>query len=532
MRFFIALFLCIMLPSATVFAQQKDSHTFTIKVFGAQDVEAPTAPSSLTATSIATDQIDLAWLASHDNFVVSGYVIYRNGVALATTTQLNYSDNGLIASTTYSYFVKAFDPSFNYSSSSNIATTTTLSVPAPPPSNSNHQQSTATGVILNHLVITPGVSTSTFAIETKLPARFELRWGRTNSYELGYTVNDKYLMTYTTTLSDLEPGTTYEYELVGYTPQGNSTVLERGNFTTLHKGAVTIPSNVNHFTALPNGYDVDLSWQLPAKQTYQYVRIVRSYLGFPLSPNDGEVVYQGGAEHVTDSDILKQYSPVYYTAFVVDDFGNVSSGAVAKVYAGATGVAVPTPSVNPAPQATSSTPSSDGFTKGDGYSKEVRMPDMAEIFLIQNGNKNTFADQDLHLDAFLPFTLSIPKQAITEDLKSIIVTLTDPTDSRMTSSFLLRINKDKTAYEAVVAPLEREGISRMVIDIYDYHAKVVGSYQKTITFSGLYHTVSLPFFPDRILLFFAQDWIPFVGGVTIAGLFFVMWRRRRKAEDV
>jgi hypothetical protein len=519
-----------MLPTATVFAQLKESNTFNIRVFGAQDTEAPTAPGSLAAVPVSPDQIDLSWLASHDNFVVSGYVVFRNGVPLATTTQLNYSDNGLVASTTYSYYVKAFDPSFNYSSSSNVAIATTPAAPIPPPPVSGHgTQSTATNVILNHLVITPGVSTSTFGIETKLPARFELRWGRTNSYELGYTVNDKYMMSYTTTVSDLEPGTTYEYELVGYTPQGFSTMLERGKFTTLTRGAAVTPSNVNHFQALANGTDVDLSWQLPRQETYQYIRIVRSYMGFPVSPSDGEVVYQGVAEHTTDSDILKQYSPVYYTAFVIDDAGNVSSGAVAKVYAGSDTVSPPTPGTQPVSNATA-TPSSDGFKPGETLTKDVRMPDPSEIIIIQNGVRNSFADENLKLDAYLPFTLSIPKQAVADNLKSIIVTLTDPTDSRMTSSFLLRINKDKTAYEAVVAPLEREGISRMLVDIYDYTAKVLGTYQKTIEFTGVYHTVSIPLFPDRIILFFREDWIPFVGGMMIGGLFFIIWRRR-KAED-
>jgi hypothetical protein len=338
-------------------------------------------------------------------------------------------------------------------------------------------------------------------------------------------------MEYKTTIRDLEPGTTYEYELIGYTPQGFSTVLERGKFTTLSKGANSIPSNVNQFQAIANGSDVDLSWQLPKQTSYQYIRVVRSYLGFPTSPNDGEIVYQGRGQYYTDSDILKQYSPVYYTAFVVDDLGNVSSGAIAKVYAGSTVPTKPSPGSVPGSVATGTSQIPDGFTPGVGLSKDTHMPDMSEIVLIQNGVKVTFADQDIKLDAYLPFTLSIPKSAVTDNLKSIIVTLTDPSDSRMTSSFLLRINKDKTAYEAVIAPLEREGISRLIVDIYDYQAKVVGTYQKTITFTGVYHTVSVPFFPDRILLFVKNDWVPVATGVAAAGLFFAVWRRRKTEEN-
>jgi hypothetical protein len=529
MRFFIALFLCTLLPLTAVFAQS-DSSTFNIKVFGAEDIVAPTAPSSLNATPIAVSQIDLSWLASSDNFVVSGYVVFRNGVALATTTQLMYSDSGLTASTTYSYFVKAFDPSFNYSSSSNVAVATTPDNP-PPPAGGGGTEGTATRVLLDQLIISPGVSTSTFSIKTKFPARFEIRWGRTSSYELGYTMSNSFTSTYKTTLTDLEPGTTYEYELIGYTPQGIPTTLERGKFTTLNKGESLIPANVNQFRAVTDDDDVALSWLPPVEGSYQYVRIVRSHLGFPTSPSDGEVVYQGNNKQYLDKDILRLYSPVYYTAFVVDKYGNVSSGAIAKAYAGATIVLPPTPGANPKPVATNTPQIPDGFTPGEKPLKETDMPDMSEIFIFQNDLRLSFADQTIAIDAYQPFTLSIPKSAITENLKSIIVTITDPSDSRLTSSFLLRINKDKTAYEAVVAPLDREGLSRIVIDIYDFEAKMLGSYQKTVTFTGLYKVSNIPLFPDRIILTMQTGWPYVLAGMFVAGGFFLIWRRRRKEEE-
>ena len=88
------------------------------------DTQAPTTPTNLTATTISTSQINLAWTASTDNVGVTGYQVFRNNVQIATTTT-SYSNTGLTASTTYSYTVKAFDATGNVSGTSNTATATT-----------------------------------------------------------------------------------------------------------------------------------------------------------------------------------------------------------------------------------------------------------------------------------------------------------------------------------------------------------------------------------------------------------------------
>jgi ATP-dependent Zn protease len=111
------------------------------------------------------------------------------------------------------------------------------------------------------------------------------------------------------------------------------------------------------------------------------------------------------------------------------------------------------------------------------------MPDVSEIFILQEGSAFTLFDKKITLDADAVFTISISKDTIADNLKSIIVSLSDPTDSRKQSSFLLRINKDKTAYEALIAPLTLEGRSNITIEIYDFEASVVATYKKVISFS-------------------------------------------------
>jgi chitodextrinase len=89
------------------------------------DTTVPTAPASLTATAVSSGRVDLSWSAGSDPDGVSGYRVYRDGVELAEVTSgLTYSDTTVVASTSYTYTVRAFD-SVNESPDSPAATATT-----------------------------------------------------------------------------------------------------------------------------------------------------------------------------------------------------------------------------------------------------------------------------------------------------------------------------------------------------------------------------------------------------------------------
>ncbi len=530
MRHLLLALLIFQLSFSTALAQS-DTSSFFIRVFGSDDVVAPSTPTLSSAIPVSIDQIDLSWTTSTDNFLVSGYVLYRNGLPLSTTTLTSYSDSGLTASTTYSYYVKAFDPSFNYSSSSNILSATTLDTP-PMPENSDSGGGTATRVVLNNLTITPEIYSARLAVQTVRPARFEIRWGRTDAYELGYTVNDKYVKDYSTNLTGLEPGTKYQYEVIGFTPLGNPTVLERGHFSTLSLQDFLPPANVSQFTAIARGSDVALRYITPVEE-YSYVRIVRSHLGFPAHLEDGVVVYQGRDTSVLDKNALKEYSPAYYTVFVVDTAGNVSSGAVARVYYIEAG-SVPDSGPQQPPIHTGGPISSPELLPSASTSRNVapgtRMPGLGEIFLQQGDIRSSFADEDVRLDAELSFLISIPKTAISENLKTIIVSITDPSDSRQSYSFILRLNKDGTAYEAVLSALMLEGQSRLVIDIYDYESSVVATYQKSISFKRVQKEMT-PVFPD-LFIENSIKFAPILAGATLLFFFFfLLYRRHRRTYE-
>jgi chitodextrinase len=95
------------------------------------DTTAPTAPTNLTASGTTQTATNLSWTASTDNVGVTGYDVYRDGSLIASVTGTNYTANGLTASTTYSFFVRAKDAAGNISSNSNTVSVTTTDAPAP-----------------------------------------------------------------------------------------------------------------------------------------------------------------------------------------------------------------------------------------------------------------------------------------------------------------------------------------------------------------------------------------------------------------
>jgi glucose/arabinose dehydrogenase len=100
------------------------------------DTTPPTAPQGLTATAQSTTQIALTWTASTDaGSGVAGYRVFRDAgaTAIATVTATNYTDSNLMAATTYSYTVRAFDAATpaNESAASAAASATTSAAPPP-----------------------------------------------------------------------------------------------------------------------------------------------------------------------------------------------------------------------------------------------------------------------------------------------------------------------------------------------------------------------------------------------------------------
>lgn len=491
---------------------------FTISSFVGEDLNPPTTPVLQTAIPVAPTQINLTWLPSTDDVVLLGYRVYRDGLPIATTTLTTFSDTGLAASTTYSYTVDAYDSYDNVSSSSAPLATTTFALPPPPATTTATTTSSGGGATavptLRSLVVTPDRTAAIIDWQTYGPTRYTLAWGRTTSYEIGTVSSNVFSQQHQTTLVDLEPGTRYFFQLLATDGRGVTRQLASDSFTTRPQVSTDIPINVQFFTGTVRGTDVTLHWKNPPLPSGAVVRIVRSHFFYPQSIQDGALVYEGLTETVTDREALTNRSPQYYTAFVITAEGLVSSGAIVRMDKELAGeVVVPGSESLPEPEYQES-----------GDETILRA---ADIILAQ-GNTMQHMDAVVVLSASGEVFVRIPLKAVARNLKTIIVSLENPTDQRQVSSYLLKLNQGGDAYEAVIPPTRVAGQARLTIEVFDYTQETVRRISTIVTFTGEASETARA-------SYVSTDWWLVVAGVSVLSVllwwFILLKRRRARDED-
>ncbi len=129
-------------PGGTV--SKTATAAITVSAASANDSTPPSTPAGLSATPVASGQINVAWTASSDDVGVTGYRVERCQAAgcsdfailVANQSATNFSDGGLAAATSFSYRVRATDAAGNLSNYSSISSATTqpaLSIPQTQP---------------------------------------------------------------------------------------------------------------------------------------------------------------------------------------------------------------------------------------------------------------------------------------------------------------------------------------------------------------------------------------------------------------
>lgn len=514
-KFFLGITFCALLVPAMVLAVSDD---FIIPVtFFGSDTSAPTAPTLLSVVPVAPTQVDVTWSAATDDIQVAGYRVFRDSVQIATTTLLSYNDVGLTPSTTYSYYIDAFDLSFNFSSTSAQLSTTTPPLPpvatSTPTSTTNSSGGTRTNPVLESFSITPTQTSAVFTWRTSVPTQYTLVWGRTPSYELGSVSGVAFTRDHITTISGLEPGTTYYYELRSTNVRGITDVTAQATFTTLGGAIAQVIPNVRGFRSEVEDMNVRLQWQNTFLSPQYYVRVVRSHLFYPENIQDGAVVYEGTGQSFLDEDALMLRSPQYYTIFVLDGEGAFSSGAVTRaekrVQPGGVGEGEET-------QSTSTIPVDIG---------DDSILRAADISIIQKAITQMF-DTELKLETNDSYVISIPYTAVAKNLKSIIVSVQNPSNQKELSSYLLKLNQSGDAYTAAIAGPAVIGTAGIMVEVFDYEAQTVRRISTTISFIDT--KTHVPFFPDRLLQYLLFGLPIFV--ITVGLFWFILLLRRRRKE--
>jgi hypothetical protein len=506
-------FVCAAGVHSSVYGATDD---FTISTLIGSDTEVPTTPSGLVAIPVAVSQIDLEWGSSTDDFILSGYHVWRDGVQIATTSVgvEMYSDTGLTASTTYTYYVTAFDSFMNESASSTEVSTTTLdNIPPPPPPSVDDDSHAGTRIVpladmLESLVVLPGKESALIRFKTNGYFRGVIKWGRSISYEIGSSAENAYAKFHDMKVSELTPGTTYYFTIEGEARGRKYGTIYNGSFTTLPADDVFSPGNVTNLRAVREGNDVVLTWTNPTDTDLEKVRIIRSDSFFPGDIADGYFVYEGIDERVRDTDVGRTEGHKYYTVFSYDALGNISSGAVVRIHISNGGEPV-------------------GDTLPlDTQKNEINLS-LDSVHFLQDGTRIAVEDGKIQIDGTQQFTISIPYGALPEHLKTILVVMREGADSTKTFSFLLRVNADKSAFESTVAPLGVSGIFPVQISVFDFKTAQIG-YTEGVIESAV---TSLPMPAEKKNLFLMLLGQPATYAILLLALVLFLFLVRRSTRD-
>lgn len=97
------------------------------------DIEPPSIPSNLSASSVTDRSCKLKWEKSIDDIAVKGYILYQNFDSLTFVTDTSFTVRYLSTNTNYHFNVKAIDYEDKLSESSDTLQITTLEeLPVPP----------------------------------------------------------------------------------------------------------------------------------------------------------------------------------------------------------------------------------------------------------------------------------------------------------------------------------------------------------------------------------------------------------------
>lgn len=340
--------------------------------------------------------------------------------------------------------------------------------PPPPPPGAIFLPDTTPPIIYNLLISEITLNSAKITWETDEFALCQLFWGKTQEYELETITETGLNKKHLTKLINLLAATTYHFKISCRDSAKNESETTDQRFTTLTPPDITPPANVSNFEAIPGDDRIELKWQNPPDSDFKAVKIMRSTDFYPSDPWTGIPIYNDKGESFVDTGLTNGVR-YYYTAFAYDYAGNYSSGAVVSA----------TPfKIKPPPLPEEITTEEECIKAGYYWydnachaepkapppPPEIEKITINEFDFIQEEKKILPIEGKIQLKPEKPLTNSIDYEKVPEVLKTIMITLEK---DKKTFSFLLRINKEKTRYEAIIIPPE-PGTYPLTITILDY----------------------------------------------------------------
>src|SRR5439155_762672 len=166
------------------------------------DTTPPSAPTGLTGAAAGSTGANLSWSASTDNVGVTGYIVRRNGIQIATPATTSYADTGLSVGA-FSYTVAARDAAGNISPDSATASITIAdTTPPTTPTGLTAAPAGSTGANLSWSASTDNVGVTDYIV-------------RRNGVQVATPATTSYADT------GLSAATTYSYTVAARDAAGN-----------------------------------------------------------------------------------------------------------------------------------------------------------------------------------------------------------------------------------------------------------------------------------------------------------------------
>ncbi len=199
---------------------------------------APAAPTLYTPSATQTS-VSLSWSSVSG---ATGYKVYMNGLLTATVSTTSYTKSSLNCSTSYSFYVKAYN-SYGTSAASNTQTKSTSSCPPPSAPTLYTPSTTQTSISLSWSSVSGATG---YKVYYRLDAQ-DFMWTQIDT-----TSSTSYIQS-----SYINCGLTYQHYIVAYNAYGDSSASNIQTTTTL-PCTPSAPSGVS-LTAI-NEQGVLITW--------------------------------------------------------------------------------------------------------------------------------------------------------------------------------------------------------------------------------------------------------------------------------
>jgi titin len=265
-------------------------------------ITAPCAPSGLSASVVSQTQTNLSWTDNSNN--ETGFEIYRGGSLIATTAAnaTTYSSTGLSCNTSYSYYVRAVNASWNSSASNTVTPTTDQCTPGE--ATPNVTSMTQTSVTFSW---TPGAPTtqSGFSYEVLTPTLYQL-------VASGSTSNPNQT---SATLSGLQCGNNYLVRVYAYVTTNGRTYSTDGIHSSNFPTVACVPVTPTGGAASSiSATQINLSWNAVGNATSYTLK------------RGATVIYSGGTASYSDTGLTPNTS-YSYTISATNDGGTSADSA-------------------------------------------------------------------------------------------------------------------------------------------------------------------------------------------------------------